>query len=137
RKTRLTPNGRGVNSRTWRIDWRTSSRLLQVRASMPRPPALETAATRAGVAPRPTGAWTRGTSLFSNRVSEVSNRGMRPPVQTELRTIIGRELEAARGWRIGHYGIYYLRALLRRCPEGFLSKDTRRSNPLQPLSQDG
>jgi hypothetical protein len=66
-KTRFTPKGKCVSLRVSRITCLTPSGLRRVTESIPSPPALETAAARAGHAPLPMGAWTMGSSMFSRR----------------------------------------------------------------------
>src|SRR5215212_2168905 len=73
-RTRLTPNGRSVSARVARMLSRTDPAGVQVSASMPRPPAFETAATSSGVVALPTGACTTGAVRSSMRQSGVISR---------------------------------------------------------------
>src|SRR4051812_7335263 len=71
-RTKLTPKGRWVEASVSASLRSNSSGLSQVTASMPSPPAAETAAARAGVAARPIGAWISGVRRPSNAVNRVS-----------------------------------------------------------------
>ncbi len=70
-RTRLAPNGRSVSARVLRTWSRTASSVLQLSASMPRPPALLTAAASAGQLAPPIAAWMIGTSRPSRSHSGV------------------------------------------------------------------
>lgn len=78
--TRLTPKGRSVSRRIRRIRSTASCGVIQVRASIPSPPALATAAASSGVAADPMGACTIGNwmpnwshnGVFSTLVSGTS-----------------------------------------------------------------
>src|SRR5690606_30899081 len=59
-QNRFTPNGRAVSARVWAMAWRAPSALVAPRPSEPRPPALDTAAARAGVLVPAMGAWMIG-----------------------------------------------------------------------------
>jgi hypothetical protein len=62
-RTRLTANGRLVSAFVSRIWARPTSGGLQLRASVPRPPALLTAAANSGDVAPPIAAWTIGMSI--------------------------------------------------------------------------
>ena len=59
-RTRLTPKGRSVKAFVRRICARVWAGSAQDKASMPRPPALDTAAASSGVVALPKGAWMMG-----------------------------------------------------------------------------
>src|SRR5262245_48312129 len=71
---RLTPNGRSVSARVARMLSRMAPGGVQVSASMPRPPAFETAAASWGVDALPIGACTTGAVRSSLRQSGVISR---------------------------------------------------------------
>src|SRR6476660_3240059 len=69
--TRFTPNGRLVSVRVSRIALRVASRLFQVKASIPSPPALDMLAANSGQLALPIGAWIIGRSTLSKPTSGV------------------------------------------------------------------
>src|SRR5438552_4297517 len=71
---KLTPNGRGVRSRTWAISPGIASGRKADAPITPKPPALETAAARSGPAPVPMPAENIGYSIPRSR-----QRGVRSP----------------------------------------------------------